>query len=400
MAEALVVSAGECEDGSIELRAVHDGGSQCIRFWSTVSRLVPRPEGSVSAFLVWAMRQGLTLRVDGELNERFSDGLRDAQAIYASWYPELKRVPVEITSNDTASSPIDHATRQDEAPAKQGVAAFFTGGVDSFYTLLKKQHEIDTMVYVHGFDVDLEDASLREKVSTMLRSVSGALGKRLIELETDFRGAYRTRLTSRMPNWPLIHGAALATAAHLLQDTSRIYIPATFTYSELHPWGSHPLLDPKWSSSRLEIIHHGCEADRIEKCRFIVQNELALRFLRVCWENPNSAYNCGRCEKCRRTMINLAAVGALNRCESFDSELSAADVARLRIRSEGEAVFLRQNLQHLRATGEQPELAEALNKALRRYHVSYGWLRAPRRLARRILASNGGISFIPHKSTE
>src|SRR5690606_23523730 len=98
MAEALVVSAGECEDGSIELRAVHDGGSQCIRFWSTVSRLVPRPEGSVSAFLVWAMRQGLTLRVDGELNERFSDGLRDAQAIYASWYPELKRRSEEHTS--------------------------------------------------------------------------------------------------------------------------------------------------------------------------------------------------------------------------------------------------------------------------------------------------------------
>src|SRR5690606_10737788 len=143
MSDAMFLLDLECDDVSIEQRDIHDRGSQCIRFWSTVSRLVPRPEGSVSAFLVWAMRQGLTLRVDGELNERFSDGLRDAQAIYASWYPELKRVPVEITSNDTASSPIDHATRQDEAPAKQGVAAFFTGGVDSFYTLLKKQHEID-----------------------------------------------------------------------------------------------------------------------------------------------------------------------------------------------------------------------------------------------------------------
>src|SRR5690606_26631852 len=173
MAEALVVSAGECEDGSIELRAVHDESPQRIRFWSTTSRLVPRLEGSVSAFLLRAMRQGLALRVDGELTERFSDGLRNVQAIYASWYPELKRVPVERISNDAASSPVEHATRRDETPAKQGVAAFFTGGVDSFYTLLKKQHEIDTMVYVHGFDVDLEDASLREKVSTMLRSVSG-----------------------------------------------------------------------------------------------------------------------------------------------------------------------------------------------------------------------------------
>ena len=37
------------------------------------------------------------------------------------------------------------------------------------------------------------------------------------------------------------------------------------TYAHLGPLGSHPLLDPLWSSEDVELVHDGCEATRLDK---------------------------------------------------------------------------------------------------------------------------------------
>ena len=35
-----------------------------------------------------------------------------------------------------------------------------------------------------------------------------------------------------------------------------------------------------------------------------------MNHLRVCWENPDGSFNCGRCGKCTRTKVGLALAGA------------------------------------------------------------------------------------------
>jgi hypothetical protein len=144
-----------------------------------------------------------------------------------------------------------------------------------------------------------------------------------------------------------------------------VIVPASYHVNELFPWGSHPQLDPLWSSSAVTFEHHGHDATRPEKVASIAGNDAAMAHLRVCWENPGNAYNCGRCEKCLRTMINLHAVGAGARCRTLPSALPLEAVRGLRL-SHGGQVFARENLAAMGdADVGEPELRRALLAAVR-----------------------------------
>ena len=90
-----------------------------------------------------------------------------------------------------------------------------------------------------------------------------------------------------------------------------------------------------------------------------------MKHLRVCWENRGSAYNCGLCEKCLRTLVNLRVVGAEGRCQTFDRRLNLWMLAKTPILAHGTEVFLQENLDELRARGaNDPALEKALVSAL------------------------------------
>lgn len=236
---------------------------------------------------------------------------------------------------------------------------------------------------MHGFDIDLADTSLRQTVSRRLREVADAFDTALIEVETTLRSVTeRKRMVPEFSNWEISHGSALASVAHLLSDQfDRMYIPATHTYKHLYPFGSHPLLDPLWSLSDFSVICDGCEASRIDKCALVGQHEPALDVLRVCWKNENKAYNCGRCEKCMRTMLILKAVGAWDACDSFEQELTPRRVAEIWIQHERWERYYKE-VYHLLAKNEtQPELRRAIKTALyisrarRSARRAYQWIR-------------------------
>jgi lipid II:glycine glycyltransferase (peptidoglycan interpeptide bridge formation enzyme) len=225
-----------------------------------------------------------------------------------NWGANFQHVPVDVEAQSKGAKPAS------------GVACFFSGGLDSFYTLLKNRNKITHLIFVHGFDVTLANRSLRAKASHAAREVARELGKNLIEVETNLRA-----FSDSLVNWDQYHGAALATVGLLFQHLFReILIPSGASYAELYPWGSHPLLDPLWSTDLTRFEHYGCEATRVDKAVYISNSEPAMRWLRVCWVNPSSAYNCGSCEKCRLTMMDLHAAGALGRCKTLPTTLDFA----------------------------------------------------------------------------
>jgi hypothetical protein len=159
----------------------------------------------------------------------------------------------------------------------------------------------------------------------------------------------------------------MVSVGHLLSEHfSRFYIAAAHSQDELLPAGSHPRIDPLWSTERLEFIHDGVEATRLEKITLISRYDVALKTLRVCYLNPKGAYNCGRCEKCLRTMIGLQLCGVLDRCTTFEEKLDPRRVAKLELISEDAQIYARQNLRALQTSGAYPELEEALRTALER----------------------------------
>jgi hypothetical protein len=303
-----------------------------VYFKSDDALLTGTNEAFIACSLLPAMASGCQpLNAHGELSERFANSLVNIQNLYGSWKSLLKPLTLK------------NVTLVQKQPGEgKRVGSFFTGGVDSFYTFMKHKDEITDVIYVHGFDLGLQDTVLREKVSKNLRKIAAHFGKNVIEIETNLK-----QMLNRYVDWGGVsHGAALAAIGHLLgSDFYRIYIPATFSYQELFPWGSHPDLDPLWSTEALEFIHDGCEATRIDKIAFLVKHEIFLQNVRVCWKNPNSAYNCGACEKCLRTMITLRALGYLDACTAFDAPFDIQNVLKIQATYESARTFIKGNLQ-------------------------------------------------------
>lgn len=299
--------------------------------------------------LLPAMKVGIPLRLPGEVSPRLLGSCSLIQDLLHVWEEDFHRTRVEAEPRSEPGAP------------GSGVACFFSGGVDSFYSVLRHLDEVTHLVLVHGFDIAVERSPLRDAASRMASEVAQALGKTLVEVETNVR-----TFTDRYANWLLFHGPVLATVALFHQRSFRkVIIPATHTYAHLYPMGTHPLLDPLWSTEVTEFVHDGAESNRVEKVGFIATSNVAMKWLRVCAWNPNSEYNCGRCEKCLRTMINLRLNDALDRCRTLPSELDRRRVSTMLVGDHpSEKAHVQENLSAIRRQGGDPGLERALERAL------------------------------------
>ena len=196
-----------------------------------------------------------------------------------------------------------------------GTGLCFTGGVDSFFSLLRREHRPTCLVYVVGFDVHVEDHDRAADVVRLVRAVATDRRTPALIVRTNLRDHPRFASIS----WEHTHGAALAAVGHLLSATiSALVIPPSYAADRLVPWGSRPDLDAGWSvPGRLDVVHGDASGRRIDRVLAIAPDPLVHRYLRVCWQNVGTERNCGRCEKCVRTMTMLAAAGVLDECDGF-----------------------------------------------------------------------------------
>jgi hypothetical protein len=331
-----------------------------IFFRSNDIELTKNTEVLFAAALFPCITTGRTLVADGTISQKLLTALDPICDFYRTLNPSFKGIKIK------------NVTVEPKGPPKENrVGTFFSAGLDSFYTFLKNQEEITDLIFVHGFDIRLNDHALRKRTSEVMRHVGLSFGKRVVEVETNVRS-----LIDPYVPWLHSHVAGLASIGHLLSPYfRRIYIPGTHTHGDTDqfPWWSHPSLDPLWSTEALEFIHDGCEATRIQKAALIAQSDVALKSLRVCFESANNAYNCGYCEKCIRTMINLHIVGALDQCTTFNTRLDPKRISRLLIANRGVRVFVEENLKALENRPADRELFNALRRALKRSW----WLKPP-----------------------
>lgn len=339
--------------------------------------LSTRSDVFVPLALLVALRVGQPLQLSGPVSARLLAQIPRIEDVWHTWR-DFSRVAV------TASS---------ETPtilnSSRGVACFFSGGIDSYYTLLKHRDEITHLIFVSGFDIRLDDRSLHDKVVNVLRDAAANLGKRFLEVKTNAR-----QCCDKFYPWDEANGAALASVALLLSPILRkVYIAGTGTYATLSPSGTHPLLDPLWSTEETEILSDGYEATRFEKCKEIVRCATAVRTLRVCWTNTNGAYNCGKCFKCLQAMAMLRALGAFGAARTFDTGLNLRALAREcapSYKARSLAPRLQRSmylmLEHVEREGRDSALASALRDCIRdKYHRGVWLLLNPiARIVRRL----------------
>lgn len=323
-------------------------GDLPVWFESADSALVPAPEAFAGAFLIPALARSARLEMEA--------------AVCPQWHSHLPQI-LQIVHDWWGYPPILPQLRTETAVPSPGRATglCFSGGVDSFYSLLRSETPIHHLVYIHGFDIALDDTARMVAFEPGLRRVAAETGTKLTLIRTNLRQF--PEFTG--PRWEHTHGGALAAVGHLMRGClDRYLISASYPYKDSHPWGSHFALDPLWSSRSLEIVHFGATHYRSEKLQALADEPLVQAHLRVCWENRTAALNCSRCEKCVRTQLALASWGKLEAFTVFDRQVALAEAvdALPRISNPNLIVvyeaFLTDEL--------QPEVARALRRLLAR----------------------------------
>ena len=320
------------------------------------------PDVFAAATLLPAMRANEPLEIAAPISPRLAMMLPRIRDIYKTWWPHLGRIDLDVTPADAGT-----ATTTD-----RGAATYFSGGVDSFYSLLKHRGghgglpvRLTHVIFMRGVETRLELTRGVEDTERWIRDVAAHAGVTPIIGESNFR----TVLQGPEENlhWERhYHGSALAAIAlPLSRSLAFVCIPSAFSYNHLVAHGSTPLVDEMFSTESLQILHDGAEATRATKVSRIIEwdRELVLRHLRVCIRNHGGAVNCGRCKKCVRTAVPLRVLGVWHEARTFpDKETSHWE----RVMGEDHLVLTEENLRFAEEQGADRELVTLLKRVAAR----------------------------------
>lgn len=302
--------------------------SRRIHFRSETA-VEPYAEAALATALMPAMRSGGTLRMSEPISPRILRTQREFQAIQRAW-------SLEWAFGDPPLREVEVVAPVRSSPRHQPlgrVAAFFSGGVDSWSTILGEP-DLTDLIFVRGLDILprlAHQAGLADEVEGKLRAAADELGLKLYVVETNLRELTEPGDPSEpLARWETYYGCAVAAVALFLgREFDRVLISGDSDYEVQEKFGANWMVDQLWSNEDLEIVDEGGRFSRFERTERIAAHPVVRKSLRVCWENPAGAYNCGRCRKCLMTMATLEALGALADVETFPSEIDLEAVAAI-----------------------------------------------------------------------
>lgn len=348
MTDAFCITPESCSrDGhSGEIAATVAGRRVFFRFDGLPFPLEPLADPFVVAGMVPAMEKRLPMRVQAGLptSPSLLLGLRLYQEVYASWYPDLS--PVAIETSGVLNAAQGH-----------GVGCFFSGGIDSFHTYLRHAKEITHLILIRGLDIPLNETQRWQRTLAHVSEFAAKEGKQVLVVETNVKQELQSEQHDN-------HGAILIGTA-LAARFRWLLVPASSNYGNLDPWGSHPLIDPLLSNGTTQVFYDGA-AVRTEKVAAIVRSGIDLSGLRVC--NRFSDYNCGKCEKCLRTLVTLQLLGGHS--SALPGPADPRQLAAVRIWDEFRADTWTDIANLARATGNST-IAAACERVVRRYRIRH-----------------------------
>ena len=318
-----------------------------------------RPEAGdpwAVALLPLAVTLGEPLELDAPVDAALLSNLEALQRIWAGWFDGVSPVPIRADAAESRT-------------ASDDVGAAFSGGVDSFFTLLRDRERADPdervtitrLITVWGFDLPVDREDAIQAVSVGCRSVAREVGVDWSELATNLR---QTRWDE--VDWAhLGHGCALAGVCHALAGSlGTVLIASGSGHQDLRPWASHPDTDPLLSSSILRFVHDGARFSRAAKLETISASPLVRRHLRVCFRS-DSGENCGDCPKCVRTMLGLEVLGALADSTRVGGvrQVPVSRARRLHCRNVWDFSHT-EGVRDLARERGRPDLADALERAM------------------------------------
>lgn len=316
--------------------------------WFDVPETGELPKTYADSFMIMglagSMLRGEPLRVSPKhpVSTSLLDNLATVQDILHCWNPRFRRIPIDAD----ACAP---------SPSLGRVGSTFSGGVDSLHTLSKHGSVVDCALFIAGFDFDVDNQDLAPNLMRK-RRLAELLDKPMLLVQSNqMVWGWETGVARNFWN------SGYLAAATLFLRFEEVLIPSSHTWGRLEPSGSHPLLDPLWSNGATRFRHADPEVPRTEKIARIASDPRLLAGLHVCWKEAQD--NCGRCEKCLRTMTTLEILGVPG---PFPRRLRAAEIGRLRL-GDGQALdYAIENVLLAHRRGRR-DIVRALKRSIRRY---------------------------------
>jgi len=180
-----------------------------------------------------------------------------------------------------------------------------SGGVDSTYAAMVRRDEFKYAMFVRGGDYPLSATKILDGLAHRVAQTSQELGLTPIIVDSN--------LKDYLSDYGLQHAGFLAACLYF---TGSKFAGAGWAADDpywgelvVYPWGNNAGLSQCLSISGLPISHIGGSVSRSEKVVEISRRHPSLfKSISVCYKYREIADNCGRCEKCMRTRLNLQAI--------------------------------------------------------------------------------------------
>ena len=259
--------------------------------------------------IIWLTDSVLYL---SSIDKTFYDSIKEFKQGYVNMYPML-----EFKGSVEPQKIVDNHYGTDG-----GNAAFFSGGVDAFTTLICHRSEHPTLITLRGADVKLDDTEGWTNVYNHLQDTVKQFNLPTpICVTSNFRtfideGRLSQLVVKSNDGWwhGFQHGIGILSQAAPIAYIRRlaiIYIASSNTKEEITTCASDPTIDNFIRFGKTLIVHDQYEKNRQKKIETIVdycKETNQTIDTRVCWISRGGR-NCCHCEKCLRTMFAFMAEG-------------------------------------------------------------------------------------------
>lgn len=309
------------------------------------------------ATLLPAMKLNYNIKVHGNVSKKLLENLTELQLIWSKWCQTYNVINIDVAK-----------TVVREQTAKSTILAF-SGGVDATFTAYRHaknlagyaNKSIKAGILIHGFGIHLEDNIGFLDTAKKAEQTLNELNIKLFTVKTNASKIWDI-------HWGHYCGLAIASTLNnfsLYANTGIISSGESYD-SLVSSWGSHPMTDHYFSTENLQFVHDGAGFNRTEKLKILSDAPYILTNLQFCYVVQQKDHNCGTCEKCLRTRINLLIAG-VDESKYFDTPLTPKLLKSLRIagpaaKAEWQSIYKQLVSQDI-LKDYQPIIKKALDKS-------------------------------------
>jgi hypothetical protein len=287
----------------------------------------PNLDFAAVALCQYAAAAGWDLVLEGRATRAQLERLAEFLVIWSVWRPDLFR-QIAIRAEEEV---------EPDLPADRGGAVMgFSSGVDASFALAA--HQTGALGRISrdiSLGVMVVDRSLRRGGEAALERASSAARRSLATYGVDLAVVRSNWQEDFCSAWFMGFNTGYMSLLHTFSATHSAAIHATDrTYlEELHalPYGSHMVINHLLGHHAFPVVSTGGTHGRTERIAFLADHPVLLSGLRVCYQDHAGGANCGHCEKCVRTQLEMRVLG-LPTTEVFPSPFTLDDIQAMNVR--------------------------------------------------------------------